>query len=130
MAALEALNKGDAAGVMQHAANDMIDYGDGSYPAIKGIEDNQKELQKWLTAVEMKGSDYVAVADGDYVMVYAKWNATWKNDYKGMKASGKTATFNDVDIFKFNDDGKIIEHRYVQPNSEVGKQLGMGKPNQ
>ena len=130
LAVLDAMNKGDAAAVMQYSANDMIEFGDGSYPPVKGLENNQKELHNWLTAMELKGSDYVAVADGDYVMVYAKWKATWKADFMGMKATGKTATFNDVDIFKFNDAGKIIEHRYVQPNTEVGKQLGMGKPTQ
>ena len=130
LAVLDAMNKGDATTMLSYSDKDMIEYGDGTYPPVKGIESNKTELGKWLAAVSMKSADLVAVADGDYVMVYGKWNATWKNDFMGMKSTGKTATFNDVDIFKFNSAGKIIEHRYVQPNTEVGKQLGMGKPNQ
>lgn len=129
LATMEALNKGDAATVMSYGDKDIVDYGDGSQPPVKGLDNNKTELSKWLAAITMNGSDFIAVADGDYVMVYGKWKATWKGDFMGMKATGKTATFNDVDIFKFNKEGKIIEHRYVQPNTEVGRQLGMSSPN-
>lgn len=130
LAVLDAMNKGDAATMLSYSDKDMIEYGDGSYPPVKGIDNNRTELGKWLAAISMKSTDLVAVADGDYVMVYGKWLATWKNDFMGMKATGKTASFNDVDIFKFNGAGKIMEHRYVQPNTAVSKQLGMNLPNQ
>ena len=32
----------------------------------------------------------------------------------GIKASGKPIKFKDVDIFKLNDEGKIVEHYAVQ----------------
>jgi predicted ester cyclase len=46
----------------------------------------------------------------------------------GMKATGKAFKIKDVDIFKFNDAGKIIEHRAVQSNETMARQLGMPMP--
>jgi predicted ester cyclase len=48
------------------------------------------------------------------VAAYADWTGTFKNDLMGIKASGKPVNLRDVDIFKLNDAGKIIEHRSVQ----------------
>jgi hypothetical protein len=48
----------------------------------------------------------------------------------GMKATGKSFKVNDVDIFKFNDAGKMIEHRNVQSNATVAAQVGMSMPDQ
>src|SRR5688500_798999 len=93
LSVLDAMNNGDAATMLSYSDKDMIEYADGSYPPVKGIENNKTELGKWLKAVDMNGSDFVAVADGDYVMVYGKWKATWKEDFMGMKATGKTASF-------------------------------------
>jgi predicted ester cyclase len=63
-------------------------------------------------------------------MVYGEWSGTWKGDLMGMKATGKTFKINDVDIFKFNDAGKMIEHRSVQSGATLGAQIGMPIPGQ
>jgi predicted ester cyclase len=46
----------------------------------------------------------------------------------GMKTAGKKVRINDVDIFKFNSEGKITEHRNVQSSAEMIKQLGVSAP--
>ena len=69
-----------------------------------------------------------AVADGDYVIVYGTWTGTWKNDFMGMKATGKSFKVNDADIFKFNDAGKMMEHRSVQSMKTIAMQIGMKMP--
>ena len=112
--------------VFANADKDIIDYNTGEMPPSKGIDSSKAGLQSWLAAVpDYKGSDFMAVADGDYVMVYGTWTGTWKNDFMGMKATGKSFKVNDVDIFKFNDAGKMIEHRGVQSINEVARQIGM-----
>ena len=115
--------------VFANADKDIIDYNTGEMPTSKGIDSSKAGLKSWLTAVpDYKGSDFMAVADGDYVMVYGTWTGTWKNDFMGMKATGKSFKVNDVDIFKFNDAGKIIEHRAVQSINEVARQIAMQMP--
>jgi predicted ester cyclase len=122
-------NGGGADAVLKDADPNVVDYGDGSMAPAKGVDSTKAGLSMWLKAVpDYKGSDFIAVADGDYVMVYGTWTGTWKGDLMGMKPTGKTFKVADVDIFKFNDAGKVIEHRSVQSNNEAARQLGMKMP--
>ncbi|MBA2328394.1 MAG: ester cyclase [Flavisolibacter sp.] len=133
-AALEsvrAFNEKNVDVIMKHVDSSMVEYGDGSMPPLKNIDSSRYMLQAWLQAVpDIKGEYLLAVADGDYVMVYGEWSGTWKGDLMGMKASGKSFKVNDVDIFKFNDAGKMIEHRSVQSGATLGAQIGMPIPGQ
>ena len=72
----------------------------------------------------------VAVADGDWVMLWGKWSGTWKADFMGQKATGKSFTKREVEIFRFNDEGKITEHHSVQSINEIAKQIGLQIPSQ
>jgi predicted ester cyclase len=112
--------------VFRDADKDLVEYGSGEMPPVKGVDSAKAWLQTWVNAVpDYKGSDLTAVADGDYVMVEGTWSGTWKNNMMGMNATNKSFRIRDVDIFKFNDAGKMIEHRSVQSMNEVSKQLGM-----
>lgn len=116
---------GNADSVLKDVTPDAVDYGTNGKPT-HGIDSVKAGLKMWLSAIpDYKGSDFIAAADGDYVMVYGNWTGTWKNDLMGMKANGKTMKVADCDIFKFNDAGKIIEHRAVQSMHESERQLGM-----
>ncbi len=77
---------------------------------------------------DYKGTNFLAVADGDVVMVYAEWTGTWKNDFKGMKATGKSFKMYEVDIFKLSNQGKVIEHREIQSIATIAKQVDMPIP--
>jgi hypothetical protein len=104
----------------------FTEYGDGSMPPMRYNDSVKIGLQSWMDAFpDMKGSDFITVADDDYVIVYGTWTGTWKNDYMGMKATGKTFNVRDADIFKFNEDGKMIEHRGVQSGATLANQIGM-----
>lgn len=122
-------NGGTVDEVLKEADKDAIDYGTGEMPEVKGVDSIKSGLKMWMTAVpDYKGTDLMAVADGDYVMVYGTWTGTWKNEFMGMKPTGKSFKVKDVDIFKFNDAGKIIEHRGVQSMGEISRQIGMQMP--
>jgi predicted ester cyclase len=131
--ALASANAFDGETSIDEAFKDMdkefIDYGTGEMPALKGIDSVKAGLQTWLNAIpDYKGSDLMAVADGDYVMVHGTWSGTWKNNMMGMNATNKSFKSPDVDIFKFNDAGKIIEHRSIQSMNEISRQIGMKMP--
>ena len=115
--------------IVKDAAPDFIDYNTGEMPPTRGLDRSKAFLQQLLNAFpDYKLTDPVAVADDDYVMVYGTWSGTWKNDFMGMKATNKSFKYTDVDIFKFNDEGKIIEHRAVQSMNEMSRQIGMIMP--
>ena len=123
------ISKGNVDEGLKNVSSDAIDYGDGNMPAMKGIDTIKAGLKQWLSAVkDYKVENEIAVADGDYVFVYGDWSGTFSTDFMNMKTAGKSFKVRDVDIFKFNDEGKITEHRGVQAfNTILSQVLTKGK---
>jgi len=112
MASMDAVGKGDVDGIVKDAGAKFTDYGDGSMPAITNIDSLKGMLKMLTTSIEgYKPENPMVFADGDYVIVYADWTGVFKNDFMGIKATGKPVKMKDTDIFKLSDDGKVIEHR-------------------
>jgi predicted ester cyclase len=115
MASIEGVNAHNVDQVLKDAAPDVTDFGDGSMKSTKGVDSLKPGIQGWLTAFpDVHGSNLTAVADGDWVIVWGDWTGTFKADFNGMKATGKSYKYKDADIFKFNDEGKITEHHSIQ----------------
>lgn len=130
LASVRAFETGNADMVLKDIDNDAVEYGEGSMKPVKGADSIRAGMKKWLPSFKTAFPDYkmsnvVAVADSNYVMVYGEYTGTFKNDFMGKKATGKSFKINDVDIFKFNDAGKITEHRSIQSNYEFARQTGM-----
>jgi predicted ester cyclase len=129
---LKAMDTGRADSVIRDESTDkdFIDYRSGGEEPVKGIEAARSALQHWMNAFpDYKGNNFLVIAEGDFVMVYAEWTGTWKNDFKGMKATGKSFRIYDVDIFRLTDEGKVIEHRDIQSIPIIAKQVDMPIPN-
>jgi predicted ester cyclase len=120
LASAMAINTHDVDVVLKDAAPDGMDLGDGSMPPTKGIDSIKAGMKNFFAAFpDLKGEDFEALsnADGSKVIVLAKWSGTFKNDFMGMKATGKSyAKINDADIFTFDENGKITSHANVQSN--------------
>ncbi len=115
----------------KHFASDIINYGNGAIPPQKGIEAVTASLRMFTGAFPIDKIDkLVAVADGDWVMLWGKWSGTWRGDFMGQPATGKSFTKPEVEIFRFNEEGEIIEHHSVQAFGEVARQIGMKLPGQ
>ncbi len=129
MASYEAMNSHNVAEALKYCTADVVDYGDGSMPPMKGRDSIAKMFNQWMAAFpDNKSSDVKYVADGDWVMVWAEQSGTWKGDFMGMKATNKPYKVKDVDIFKLNDNGEIIEHHNVQSPNTMMMQVGMHMP--
>jgi predicted ester cyclase len=114
LACIRAWSNGNIGEIVKHLAQNTADLGDGSTPPARGIDSVKYFMQLWNSSVkDYKSDNELAVSDGDYVFVYAGWSGTFKSDFMGMKTSGKSFKFKDVDIFKFNEESKITEHRAV-----------------
>jgi predicted ester cyclase len=113
MASFDAFNKGDIDKAFENADPSYMDSFDGSGPAMPA--DSVKVMFKAIMAAmpDYKGSNFEYIADGNKVIVLADWSGTFKNDLMGMKATGKSFSFKDADIFTFNDNGKLIGHRSI-----------------
>ncbi|AEW03172.1 hypothetical protein A4D02_03980 [Niastella koreensis] len=129
MASYEAMNSHNVGEALKYCTADVVDYGDGSMPPVKGRDSITKMINGWMTAFpDNKASDVKYVADGDWVMVWGEQTGTWKGDFMGMKATNKSYKLKDVDIFKLNDEGQIIEHYNVQSPNTMMMQIGMHMP--
>jgi predicted ester cyclase len=125
LAALQSVNSQNKDGVFKDAVPDVVDYGDGSTPPAKGIDSCKAFLQGFLTAFpDYKGENLMALAEGNHVAVFGDWSGTFKGELMGMKPTGKSFKVKDVDLFTFNDEGKITEHHSVQSLETMMMQLG------
>jgi len=130
LAGAMAVNAHDAEAMLKDVASDAVDYGDGSMPPVKGLDSIKAGIKSWLAAFpDVKGENFMALTDdGSHVAVIADWTGTFKNDFMGIKATGKGYKLKDADIFTFNSEGKITEHRSLQPNSNMMNQVGAKMP--
>lgn len=91
-----------------------------------GVSRFQAAIQSYKAAFpDLMWKTTLAVAEGDYVMVYGEMTGTFKNDFMGMKATNKPFKITDVDIVQFNKEGKCIKHMAVQDPMVMWAQLGV-----
>jgi len=124
---VQAFSAHDIDGALAHSTTDAIDYGDGSMPPVKNMDSIKTFLKAFVAAFpDVKGENLTAYAnaDGSQVVVVGEWRGTFKNDFMGMKATGKSYKVWDGDIFTFNDEGKITSHRAIQSNMTIWAQVG------
>lgn len=127
----EAIHMQDIESASKNFATDIINYGNGKIPPQKGIEAVTASLRMFMSAFPIdKIDNLVAVADGDWVMLWGKWNGTWKGDFMGQKATGNSFTKTEVEIYRFNEEGQITEHHSVQTIDEIARQIGLKLPGQ
>jgi predicted ester cyclase len=125
IAADQAVNNHDSDGLFKDATPDFIDYGDGSMPPVKGLDSNKMYFKMFLAAFpDIKGENLMTVAEGNQVIIYGDWSGTFKGPLMGIKPTGKSFKFKDVDFFTFNDEGKITEHRSAQSMAALLAQVG------
>ena len=125
MASMEGINAHDVNKVVKEGAANFVEYQDGSMPP--GNLDTSKSVLTMMFNCfpDMKGENQVFIADGDQVAIISDWTMTFKNDMGPIKATGKTAKFKDVDIFTFDDNGKITSHRSIYPSAGIMMQVGV-----
>jgi steroid delta-isomerase-like uncharacterized protein len=130
LASVTAFSNHDVDAMLKESTADGMDYGDGSMPAIKGIDSVKTIVKAWLAAFpDTKGENFMVLSDdGTHVAVIADWSGTFKNDFMGIKATGKSYKVRDADVFTFNAEGKITEHRSIQWNMTIMSQIGAKMP--
>lgn len=125
LAANEDVNKHDADALFKDVSADFTDYTDGSMDPIKGVDSAKKSFQMFITAFpDIKGENFTAVAEGNNVVIIGDWSGTFKGELMGIKPTGKSFKVKDVDIYTFNDEGKITSHRSVQSMQTILAQVG------
>lgn len=120
----------DVEAAYKDCAIDFTDYGSGESAPVKNIDTLKAGLKSYLNAFpDLKVKNIKAMAEGDSVMISAEVSGTFKNEYMGIKPTGKSFKINDADIFTFNNAGKITSHRSTQSYITFFTQLGIPLPS-
>ncbi|MBL7729306.1 MAG: ester cyclase, partial [Dinghuibacter sp.] len=123
---MDALNQGNVDEMLKELDAQATEYFDGSTPPVKGRDSIIAGIKGYVSAFpDIKGTNFKILAEGDHVMAYGEWTATFKNDFMGVKATGKTVRYSDVDMFRFNNEGKVVEHRSLFPVSQIMRMAGV-----
>jgi predicted ester cyclase len=129
LASVQAFSSGKLDDAFKDVTSDAVDYGDGGMAPIKGRDTIIHMVKGFMSAFpDYKGENYMVVGDGNHVAVFGDYSGTFKNPLMGMKPTGKTFKYRDVDLFTFNDAGKITEHRSVQSGKTMMDMIGAKMP--
>lgn len=130
IASLDGYNKHDANVICKDYAPDVVEYGDGRSTPTKGLDSNRKKLSEELASFpDYKGENFTTLAEGNKVVVFGDWSATFLKPMGKIKPTGKTWKVKDAVLFTFNDQGQIISRSYIQSDETVLAQLGLKPGN-
>jgi predicted ester cyclase len=125
LASVQAFSSGKMDDAFKDVSTDAVDYGDGMMAPVKGLDSIKAMVKGFLNAFpDYKGENFMVIGDGNHVAVFADYTGTFKNPMMGMKPTGKSFKVKDVDLFTFNDAGKITEHRSVQSGKTIMEMVG------
>ena len=93
----------------------------GTIEGRKEIEQSYRSLFRMFPDWSYEGEP--VIVDGLKVVQPFAVQATHTGDFMGVPGTGKTITFEVIDILTFNDGGRIAEHRVVFDRFGIQQQL-------
>ena len=92
-------------------------------PTLDGLKQSIASLRSSFPDLRVTIDD--VIADDDKVWVRSTARGTHRGDFMGIPPSGVAITIDVIDICRFSDDGKIIEHWGVPDRFAQLSQLGL-----
>ena len=122
----EVINKGNVAVVDELSGANFVDHQapPGVPPTIEGIKGYITMFRAAFPDLHYTLED--SIAEGDRVVQRATAHGTMKGDFMGMPASGKSATWSEIHITRY-ENGKAIEHWAVVDQLGMLAQLGFAQ---
>jgi len=122
----EVVNRGNVSIIDELASPSFIDH-----TAPPGVPAGNEGFKVFITMLRTAFPDlhYAIddeIAEGDRVVQRATARGTMKGDFQGMPASGKTATWSEIHITRF-ENGKAVEHWGVVDQLGMLAQLGFAQ---
>jgi len=122
----EVVNRGNVAVIDELSGADFVDH-----QAPPGVPPNKDGIKIFITIFRAAFPDlhYTlddSIAEGDRVVQRTTAHGTMKGDFMGMPASGKSATWSEIHITRF-ENGKAVEHWAVVDQLGMLAQLGFAQ---
>jgi hypothetical protein len=124
---IRAIESRDLSKLDQYMAADIVDHAAMGGPT-RGIEGVKADLEQQMqftsgTKIEVLKE----LADDEYVMSWLRFRGTITQDYMGMK-KGDSMTATAIELGRFNDEGKAVEHWTFMEPGEMMKMMGGSQP--
>jgi len=102
-------NTGDVSNIREFISDDYVEVfeGDRYGIGIKGAIDHVLGVRRVFPDLKLTIENQIS--EGDWVVTIYSVNGTFKDEWFGMKPTGKPITFTGVNVDRIKD-GKIIEH--------------------
>ena len=119
------INAGDIDGFAKDLAEDFVEHEEtpGLAPTKAGVEAFFRMQLAAFPDLRMDVQD--VVADGSKVVARVRYTGTQHGEFMGMPATGKSVDVQVIDIFRFDDDGRVSEHWGVFDQLTMMQQLGL-----
>jgi len=123
----EVINRGNVAAIDELSSPNIVDH-----TAPPGVPAGNEGFKMFITTFRAAFPDlhYTiddTIAEGDLLVQRNTAHGTMKGDFMGMPASGKEATWSEIHIVRFDDDGKAVEHWGVVDQLGMLAQLGFAQ---
>jgi steroid delta-isomerase-like uncharacterized protein len=118
------ISAGDIEGFAAHLADDFVEHEEtpGLAPTKDGVEAFFRMQLAGFPDMHMHVED--VVASGDKVVARVRYTGTHRGEFMGMPPTGKSVDVQLIDIFRFGDDGRVLEHWGVLDALAMMQQLG------
>jgi steroid delta-isomerase-like uncharacterized protein len=122
----EVINKGNVSVIDELSGANFVDH-----QAPPGVPPTAEGVKGFITMFRAAFPDlhYTledSIAEGDRVVQRATAHGTMKGDFMGMPASGKSATWSEIHITRY-ENGKAVEHWAVVDQLGMLAQLGFAQ---
>ncbi len=117
-------NAGNLDGFVAGLADDFVEHQDlgGPPPTKDGVRQFFESFVAAFPDLRMDVQDLIA--SGDKVVARVRMTGTNQGEFMGMPATGKSIDLEAIDIVRFGDDGKAVEHWGAMDTMAMLQQLG------
>ena len=118
------INAGDIDAFGDLLADDFVEHEEmpGLAPSKDGVKSFFRMQLAGFPDLRLDVAD--VIADGDKVVARVRYTGTQDGEFMGMPATGTSVDVQLIDIFRFDDDGRVIEHWGVIDLLTMMEQLG------
>jgi steroid delta-isomerase-like uncharacterized protein len=122
--AYERINDGDVDGFGELLRDDFVEHEDigGAPPTKEGVQEFFRMLLAAFSDHHFEPEDMIA--SDDKVVTRFRFTGTHSGEFLGVPATGKSVDIQGVDIVRFDDEGKGVEHWGVSDTLTMLQQLG------
>jgi steroid delta-isomerase-like uncharacterized protein len=122
----EVINRGNISVIDELWGANMVDHEapPGVPPTVEGFKAFVAMFRTAFPDLHITLED--SIAEGDRVVQRTTAHGTMKGDFMGMPASGKSATWSEIHITRY-ENGKAVEHWAVVDQLGMLAQLGFGQ---